>query len=144
MAHAQLTAVPRTETGNGPARRLRRQGMVPGILYQPSGAALAFAVPERELRRALISEGGREGVVDLRIGDGPVQATRLADWHRDPVRGDILHIDLRPVDEAEVAQVAAEQAEAERVALQAAAEAEAAGESRGADVFEEPDAADAE
>jgi len=144
MAHAQLTAVPRSETGNGPARRLRRQGMVPGVLYQTSGPAIAFAVPERELRRALISEGGRSGVVDLRIGDGPVQTTRLAEWQRDAVRGDILHIDLRPVGQAEVAQVAAEQkAEAERVA-QEAEEAEVAEGARGADAFDEPDATDAE
>ena len=147
MAHVSLTAHPRTETGNGPARRLRARGLVPGVLYQPPGPALAFAVPERDLRRALISEGGRDGVVDIRIGDGPTQAALLADWHLDPVRGDILHVDFRPVGEAEAAQVVADQAEA--AAARAAAEAEAEAERREpgfdpgpADAFDEPTAAD--
>jgi large subunit ribosomal protein L25 len=97
MATISLTAQPRTETGNGPARRLRAQGLVPGVLYQPPGASIAFSVPERDLRRALISEGGRDGVVELTIGDAtPVQAV-LVEWQRDPVRGDSRHVDFRPV-----------------------------------------------
>lgn len=100
MASISLTAQPRTETGNGPARRLRAQGLVPGVLYQAPGASVAFSVSERELRRALISENGREGVVDLSIGDAPAVPAVLVEWQRDPVRGDIRHVDFRPAPDA--------------------------------------------
>lgn len=96
MADAALTATPRTETGNGPARRLRAQGLVPGVLYQAPGASIAFTVPQRELRRALSHDGGRHGTVDLTIGDAPAVTVTLADWDLDPVRGDIMHVDFAP------------------------------------------------
>ncbi len=100
MATISLSASPRTETGNGPARRLRAQGLVPGVLYQPPGASIAFTVPERELRRALISEHGRDGVVELAVGDAAPVPAVLVDWQLDPVRGDIRHVDFRPADGA--------------------------------------------
>jgi large subunit ribosomal protein L25 len=98
MADATLTAIPRTETGNGPARRLRREGLVPGVLYQAPGPSIAFSVPERELRRALLAEGGREGTVHLTIGDAAPVTVRVADWDRDPVRGEFVHVDFAPAD----------------------------------------------
>ena len=63
MAHISLNAQERTEFGDGPARRLRRQGLVPGVVYQPGGPSLALSLPDRELRRALAE--GRTAVIDL-------------------------------------------------------------------------------
>jgi large subunit ribosomal protein L25 len=96
MAHVALQAQERTELGNGPTRRLRRAGMVPGVVYQPGGPSLALAFPGRELRRALLE--GRTGVIDLTVGDGAARPVLLKDWQLDPVRGDVLHVDLQEVD----------------------------------------------
>ena len=41
MAHVALTAQKRTEFGNGPTRRLRRRGLVPGVVYQPGSPSMA-------------------------------------------------------------------------------------------------------
>ncbi|MGD9694046.1 MAG: 50S ribosomal protein L25 [Thermoleophilia bacterium] len=96
MAHVALHAHARTEFGNGPARRLRRQGLVPGIVYQAGESSLTLALPDRDLRRALAE--GRTSVIDLSIGDGPSRPVLVRDWQLDPVRGDVLHIDFQEVD----------------------------------------------
>lgn len=96
MAHVALTAQQRTQFGNGPTRRLRRQGLVPGIVYQPGQPALALALPDRDLRRAL--QEGRTSVIDLVIGDQPARSVLLKDWQLDPVRGAVLHVDFQEVD----------------------------------------------
>lgn len=95
MAKASLTVEPRSETGNGPAGRLRRQGIVPGIVYDPPGASTMFQVSEHELRRALVQGKGREDGLDITIGDGSPISVKMVDWQLDPVRGDILHVDFQ-------------------------------------------------
>jgi large subunit ribosomal protein L25 len=96
MAHIALTAQERNEFGNGPARRLRRQGFVPGVVYQPGGPSLALALSGRDLRRAMAE--GRTGVIDLSVGDGSAHPVLLKDWQLDPVRGEVLHVDFQEVD----------------------------------------------
>jgi large subunit ribosomal protein L25 len=96
MAHVALTAQPRTEFGNGPTRRLRRQGFVPGVVYQPGSPSLAFALPAGELRRALTE--GRTGVIDLTVDGDHTRPVLLKDLQLEPVRGDVLHIDFQEVD----------------------------------------------
>ncbi|HVH01332.1 MAG TPA: 50S ribosomal protein L25 [Miltoncostaeaceae bacterium] len=96
MAHVALTAQKRTEFGNGPTRRLRRGGHVPGVVYQPGSPSLAFSLPERELRRAIAE--GRTGVIDLSVEGEGTRPVLLKDWQLDPVRGDVLHVDFQEVD----------------------------------------------
>jgi large subunit ribosomal protein L25 len=98
MANPTLSVQPRTETGNGPARRLRQKGLVPGVLYDHPNPGIIFSVDHRELRRVLGPLGGREGVIELTIGDDKPRSVRMVDWYLDPVRGEIQHIDFRPAD----------------------------------------------
>jgi len=96
MAHVALTAQKRTEFGNGPTRRLRRRGLVPGVVYQPGSPSMAFTLSERELRRAIAE--GRTGVIDLTVEGDHARPVLLKDWQLDPVRGDVLHVDFQEVD----------------------------------------------
>jgi large subunit ribosomal protein L25 len=96
MAHVALHAHARTEFGNGPARRLRQQGMVPGVVYQPGGPSLTLALPGRDLRKAL--NEGRTGVIDLVIGDEPARPVLVKDWQLHPVHLGVLHVDFQQVD----------------------------------------------
>jgi large subunit ribosomal protein L25 len=96
MAHVTLIAHARTEFGNGPTRRLRRKGLVPGIVYQAGGPSLPLALPDRDLRRAL--QEGRTGVIDLSIGGGQERPVLVKDWQLHPVRGDVMHVDFQQVD----------------------------------------------
>lgn len=98
MPHLQLSADERTATGGGPSRRLRREGRVPGVVYQAGKESLAFSLPDRELRRTLLGDGGRTSVIDLRIGGAPARSVIFKEWQVHPVRGDILHVDFQEVD----------------------------------------------
>ncbi len=96
MGHISLNAQERLEFGDGPARRLRRQGFVPGVVYQPGGPSLALSLPDRDLRRALAE--GRTAVIDLTVDGSGARPVLLKDWHLDPVRGNVLHVDFQEVD----------------------------------------------
>jgi len=96
MGHISLDAQERSEFGDGPARRLRRQGLVPGVVYQPGGPSLALSLPDRDLRRALAE--GRTAVIDLSIEGSGARPVLLKDWYLDPVRGNVLHVDFQEVD----------------------------------------------
>lgn len=96
MGHISLNAQERTEFGDGPARRLRRKGFVPGVVYQPGSPSLALSLPDRELRRALAE--GRTAVIDLTIDGSGARPVLLKDWDLHPVRGNVLHVDFQEVD----------------------------------------------
>lgn len=96
MAHVALHAHPRTEFGNGPTRRLRQQGMVPGIVYQSGGPSITLALPGHDLRKAL--NEGRTGVIDLVIGDEAARPVLVKDWQLHPVHLGVLHVDFQQVD----------------------------------------------
>jgi large subunit ribosomal protein L25 len=76
------------------ARRLRREGRVPGVLYGGGEEPRAFVVDERELRHALAARGA---VVELHV-DGKTTPAVLKDTQVHPVRGHTLHVDFLRVD----------------------------------------------
>ncbi|HEY5197654.1 MAG TPA: 50S ribosomal protein L25 [Solirubrobacteraceae bacterium] len=87
----KLEVTRREVSGSRAVRRLRRSGMVPGVLYGGAGDPVAFAVGERILRHALAGSGA---VLDLVIDDDPPTPAVLKDAQRHPVRGQTLHVDL--------------------------------------------------
>jgi large subunit ribosomal protein L25 len=98
MAHVQLAATERTELGSSATRRLRRRGLIPGVLYQQGERSLALAFDGRELTHLLHAEGGRSQVIDLAVGGAPPRPALLKEWQTDPVRDRVLHVDLQQVD----------------------------------------------
>src|SRR5215203_4476338 len=86
----------RTILGSSESRRLRKQGLVPGILYGRT-KPVAIAVGERELRAALTTPAGSHVVIDVSVGEGRSHSAILKDYQRDKVRGTITHIDLQEV-----------------------------------------------
>lgn len=89
----------RTANGSREARRLRRSGRVPGVLYGGGGESLGFDADARELRLALASSGA---VLDLSVDGKKATPVVLKEAQRDPVRGQTVHVDLLRVrlDEA--------------------------------------------
>jgi large subunit ribosomal protein L25 len=93
----KLLVSQRETVGSADSRRLRKSGLVPGVLYG-SGAPVAIAVQERELRRALTGAAGLHSILDVEIdGKGQTHASILKDFQVDPVRGGVTHIDLQEV-----------------------------------------------
>jgi large subunit ribosomal protein L25 len=89
----------RAADGSRAARRLRRSGRVPGVVYGGGGDALGFDVDARDLRLALAGSGA---VLDLSVDGAKATPVVLKEAQRDPVRGQTVHIDLLRVrlDEA--------------------------------------------
>jgi large subunit ribosomal protein L25 len=87
----KLDVTSRTPGGSRSARRLRRGGLIPGVLYGGGGEPLSFSVDARELRLALAGAGA---VVDLSVDGAKPTPVVLKEAQRDPVRGDTTHVDL--------------------------------------------------
>ncbi len=94
MAVASTTQliVRKREPGHSRAtRRLRREGLVPGVVYGGGDDPVAFAVDARELRLALAHGGA---VIDLSLDGATAAPVVVKDLQRHPVRGETIHIDL--------------------------------------------------
>lgn len=95
-----LTVQARTEEqfGSRNTRRLRSQGLVPGILYGGKSAAQPFLVGERELRAALTGPSGMHAIVDVVVEgkDTPHHAI-VKEFQQHPIRGTVTHIDFHEV-----------------------------------------------
>jgi len=98
----------REARGTGPSRRLRRQGLIPGVIYGRGKQPHAISVPERDLRRALAGPAGLHAILDVVLdGQKTARPSILKDFQQDPLRGRVIHVDLQEVrlDEPIQAQV---------------------------------------
>ena len=93
----KLEVQERERLGSRETRRLRRTGLIPGVLYGRSQPH-AIAVPERDLRRALTGKGGLHAILDIVLaGKQSTHPSILKDYQTDPIRGTLTHIDLHEV-----------------------------------------------
>ena len=93
----KLIVQTREKLGSRETRRLRRQGVVPGVLYG-GGEPVAMRIEERELRRALTGAAGLHSILDVEIdGTGKSHASILKEYQLDKVRGGVIHVDLHEV-----------------------------------------------
>jgi large subunit ribosomal protein L25 len=90
-ATTKLDVASRDPDGSRSARRLRRTGRIPGVLYGGDSDPVSFSVDARELRVALAGSGA---VVDLSIDGSKPTPVVLKEAQRNPVRGDTTHVDM--------------------------------------------------
>ena len=94
----KLVVRERTKLGSAETRRLRKQGLIPGVLYGRGKTPHAICVPERELRAALTGEAGLHAILDVVLeGQSSTHPSVLKEYQQDVVRGGITHIDLHEV-----------------------------------------------
>ncbi len=91
-----LEARPRTPGTKNDARRVRRQGKVPAVVYGAGKAAVPVEVDPRQVSRILNSETGHNTVFDLAV-DGDRTKAMIVDWQYEPIKGSLLHIDLKRI-----------------------------------------------
>ena len=91
----KLSLNARDPEGSRTARRLRRSGEVPGVIYGGNGEPSHFSVDARILRNTLAHSGA---ILDITIGDGKASPVLVKDLQRHPVRGDIMHVDFLRVN----------------------------------------------
>jgi large subunit ribosomal protein L25 len=94
-ARTTLKVDPRTEFGSRTARRMRREGLVPGVVYSGGNEATAFQVSEREVR-SVIGEGA--ALFDLSVDGGKARPVVVKEQQLHPVKGTLRHIDLQEVN----------------------------------------------
>jgi large subunit ribosomal protein L25 len=94
-ARTTLNVAPRADFGSRNARRMRREGLVPGVVYSGGTEATAFQVSEREVR-SVIAEGA--ALFDLSIDGAKARPVVIKEQQLHPVRGTLRHIDLQEVN----------------------------------------------
>ena len=107
MGDVKFAVEAREERGKGPARRLRQRGMAPGIVYGGGRPATAIAFDVGTLERLLAtSHGGLNTLIDLE-GDSPAAGRTVIakELQREPVRGQITHVDFFEIDLKEKIEV---------------------------------------
>jgi large subunit ribosomal protein L25 len=83
----------RAERGSAAARRMRRAGLVPGVIYGGGADPVAITIAERELRRALTGDHGLNAILDVAVA-GSSRPAILKEFQRDPISGRVTHVDF--------------------------------------------------
>src|SRR5580698_4069107 len=93
MDQITVEAKPREERGKNAARRARKSGQVPVVLYGGKGEAVALSVSIKQLSTLLRTERGHNSILKLQLPGGE-QPAMVKDYQVDPVAGTLLHIDM--------------------------------------------------
>ena len=91
-----LEAQPRTAGNKNDARRVRMGGKVPAVVYGAGRDSKSVTVDPRQVSRILNSKTGHNTIFDLAL-DGEQTKAMIVDWQYEPVKGSLLHIDLKRI-----------------------------------------------
>lgn len=96
----------REKTGKGICRRLRSEGLIPGIVYGKGMESVPVTINTRELAAVISGEGGQNRLLTL-TGGGSLDGNVIivADLLTDPLRGTVRHVDLHKIDLTEKVKV---------------------------------------
>jgi large subunit ribosomal protein L25 len=93
-----VTAEPRSSRGKNEARRLRVRGLAPAVLYGAERDAVPISVNPKEVQKILHSGTGHNTIFNLSVQGLEDTPAMIVDWQRDPVRENLLHVDLKRID----------------------------------------------
>src|SRR5277367_4771731 len=79
------------------ARRVRREGKIPAVVYGASKASVPVSVDPRHVLRILRSDSGHNTIFDLAMNGGERTKAMIVDWQYEPIKGNLLHIDLKRI-----------------------------------------------
>ena len=95
-----VTATPREGKFNkNAARRVRAKGKIPAVVYGAAEPSVAVEVDPKQIARILHSDAGHNSIFDLEIsGANSAKAkAMIVDWQYEPIKGALLHIDLKRI-----------------------------------------------
>ncbi len=84
----------REDFGKNASRRMRRSGRIPAVVYGGGGPAIPVVVDPKKIWQILHSESGHNAIFTLEIRGKAPARVMVRDWQSDPIRGDLLHVDL--------------------------------------------------
>ena len=79
------------------ARRVRAAGKIPAVLYGPGHDAVAVEVDPKHISRILFSETGHNTIFDVEIPGQAAAKAMIVDWQREPIKDQLIHIDLKRI-----------------------------------------------
>jgi large subunit ribosomal protein L25 len=79
------------------ARRVRVAGKIPAVLYGPGHDPVAVEVDPKQISRILFSETGHNTIFDVEIAGHPAAKAMIVDWQREPLKDQLIHIDLKRI-----------------------------------------------
>jgi large subunit ribosomal protein L25 len=93
-----VEAQPRADLSRGKneARRLRASGRIPAVLYGAKKESVAVSLDPKQISRILHSESGHNTIFDVQVG-GERTKVMIVDWQFEPIKGSIMHIDLKRI-----------------------------------------------
>jgi large subunit ribosomal protein L25 len=91
-----LEAQPREAGTKNDAKRVRKEGKIPAVVYGAGKDSLSITVDPRVVTRILNSETGHNTIFDLTMAGEKTKAM-IVDWQYEPIRGRLLHIDLKRI-----------------------------------------------
>ncbi len=89
-----VQAEPRQGFGKNNNRRLRRSGKIPAVVYGGGGPAIPLTLDPKTVVRILHSEAGHNAIFTLQVEGKAPARVMLRDWQWEPLRGDLLHVDM--------------------------------------------------
>jgi large subunit ribosomal protein L25 len=93
-----VSAKPRTGKFNkNHARRVRREGLIPAVIYGAGQPSVALTVDPKIITRILHSESGHNSIFDLAIEGSASGKAMIVDWQNEPIKGHLLHIDFKRI-----------------------------------------------
>ena len=93
-----VAAQPRASRGKNEARRTRRAGLIPAVVYGAFKDAVSVSVSPKEIGRIIHSKTGHNSIFDIDIAGVERTPVMVADEQYDPIKSTLLHIDLRRID----------------------------------------------
>jgi len=106
MAQTELNVSQREGLGKGTARTLRREGLIPAVMYGKGVESCSLTIEPKKLSAIIGSEAGWNTLITLK-GEGPFdgQVVILKDMQLDPIRQTVLHVDFQAIDLKQKAHV---------------------------------------
>jgi large subunit ribosomal protein L25 len=92
-----LEAHPRESGNKNQARRVRQSGKIPAVVYGAGKDSVSVSVDPRVVTRILNSETGHNTIFDLTFNGGERAKAMIVDWQYEPIKGKLLHIDLKRI-----------------------------------------------
>jgi large subunit ribosomal protein L25 len=95
-ANNTVQAEIREAKGKNHARRVRKGGRVPATLYGAGQPPVSISVDPKQIGMILHSATGHNTIIDLQLGSDSTK-TMIVDWQRDPIKGALLHLDMKRI-----------------------------------------------
>ena len=93
-----VAAESRDSRGKNEARRLRVKGSMPAVVYGGEAGPSPVTVNPKDLNKILHSKTGHNTIFNLSIGGKETVPVMIVDWQHDPIKENLLHVDLKRID----------------------------------------------